>query len=212
MKKRDIYLSMGLIGIFILWLFFVLAPIYNDSDFKTITKISQIYDEPIFVIFNWITADEIQVGKLITLNLEIQGLPYTQNMTLNNIEIKFDEKQINYWVDDKAETKSIIDNEAKRQIQFPEKDQVQLKPDWESTTFNSESFNLRFITPEDISIQYCDYNLEMPCHNISKIIHPAPYDLANRIDSNRIVITLSLLTASLSTIVVWSRLRDTLKK
>ena len=122
-------------------------------------------------------------------------------MTLNNIEIKFFENQINYWYDD-ADL---------RQKKHPQSDNVTLYPDWKSNTFKSDKINFRFLIPEDISIQYCDYNIKATCFDIQKIIHPAPYDLANRIDSNRIVITLSLIIASLSAIVVWSRLKDTTK-
>jgi len=39
----------------------------------------------------------------------------------------------------------------------------------------------------------------------------APYDLANRIDGVRSVIILSLITAGLSTIVVWARIKDSKK-
>ncbi len=185
-----------------------MVPVYNDLDVKTITKISYIYEKPVSIIFHWITADQIQVGKLTTLELEIQNLPYNQNMTLSDIIVNFDQTQLNYWIDDKAKSKSIYDNEAKRQMLYPMKDEITLKPDWDSNTFKSELFNLRFVTPEDISIQYCDYNLDSPCHQIESIIHPAPYDIDDRIQSNRIVISMSLVTASLSSIVVWARLRE----
>ena len=202
MNKVDIGLVVGLGAIFIVGLFLVLIPIITLLDVETVSKVSGIYDEPIFLTFNWITDDEIQVGKLITFDVQVHNLSYTKNMTLNSIEISFIENQINYW----------YDQEDSRQNRYPQSDIVTLYPDWENKIFKSDKINFRFIIPEDISIQYCDYNLEIPCYDIPKIIHPAPYDLANRIDSNRIVITLSLIIASLSAIVVWSRLRDTLKK
>ncbi|MCH7647097.1 MAG: hypothetical protein IIA83_00610 [Thaumarchaeota archaeon] len=202
MNKVDIGLVVGLGAIFIVGLFLVLIPIITLLDVETVSKVSGIYDEPIFLTFHWITDDEIQVGKLITFDVQVHNLPYTKNMTLNSIEISFIENQINYW----------YDQEDSRQNKYPQSDIVTLYPDWKNKIFKSDKINFRFIIPEDISIQYCDYNLETPCSDILKIIHPAPYDLANRIDSNRIVITLSLIIASLSTIVVWSRLRDTLKK
>ena len=201
MSKVDIGLAVGLGTIFIVGLFLILIPIITPLDVETVSKVSGIYDEPIFLTFHWITDDEIQVGKLITFDVRAHNLPYTKNMTLNSIEISFIENQINYW----------YDQEDSRQNRYPQSDTVTLYPDWENKIFKSDKINFRFIIPEDISIQYCDYNLETPCYDIPKIIHPAPYDLANRIDSNRIVITLSLIISSLSAIVVWSRLRDTLK-
>jgi hypothetical protein len=202
MNKADIGLVIGLVIIFIVGVFLVLIPIITLLDVETVSKVSGIYLEPIFLTFHWITDDEIQVGKLITFDVQAHNLPYSKNMTLNNIEISFIENQINYW----------YNHEDSRQNKYPQSDIVTLYPDWENNVFKSDKINFRFTIPEDISIQYCDYNLEISCFDLPKIIHPAPYDLANRIDSNRIVITLSLITASLSAIVVWSRLSDTLKK
>jgi len=206
MKRADKILPFVIGGIFIIGIILVGGPVYNDLDVKTITKIDYIYENPISITFHWITADQIQVGKLITLELEIQDLPYEQNMTLSDIIVNFDQTQLNYWIDEKAASK-IFDNEAKRQISYPMKDEIILKLDLDSNTFKSESFNLRFVTPEDVSIQYCDYNLDSPCYQINNIIHPAPYDIDDRIQGNRIVISMSLVTVGLSSIVVWTTLR-----
>lgn len=184
---------------------FILLPFYYDLDVKTVTKITHIYDQPIFMTFRWIVPDEIQVGKLTTIQLEIQNLPYSKNMTLNDIVVRFDHSQLNYWIDNNAESKVIYDNEAKRQLLYPMKDSVILKPNWNDNRFESEFFNLRFMIPENILIQYCDYNLKSPCYQIENVIHPAPYDLDNRIQTNRIVIFMSLITIGLSSIVVWTK-------
>ncbi len=201
MKKVDFGLVVGLGIIFLVGVFLVLIPIITLLDVQTVSKISGIYEEPLFLTFHWITDDEIQVGKLVTFDVQAHNLPYMKNMTLNDVKIRFFENQINYW----------YNQDDSRQNKYPQSDIVTLYPDWDNNVFKSDKINFRFIIPEDISIQYCDYNLETSCHNIQKIIHPAPYDLANRIDSNRIVITLSLIITSLSAIVVWSRLRDPIK-
>jgi len=199
MHKVDIGLLVGLFLILIIGVILILIPIIDSLNVETVSKISGIYEEPLFLTFHWITDDEIQVGKLITLDIQAHNLPYTKNMTSNNIEINFIENQINYW----------YDQQDFRQNKYSQSDTVMLHPDWEKNVFKSDKINLRFISPENISIQYCDYNLKIQCHDVPNIIHPAPYDLANRIDSNRIVMMLTLITASLSTIIVWSRLKDT---
>lgn len=190
-------LILGLSIIFVIGFFLIIYPLYTPLDVETIRKVSEIYPEPIHLIFHWITDDEIQVGKLITLDVKVKGLQYFQNSTLKKVEIVFNERQINYW----------YDKDDPRQNKFEQADQITLKPNWNYNVFESNKINLRFIVPENISIQFCDYNIEPSCHTIENIIQPAPYDLASQIDSNRIIITLSLIIASLSFIVVWSRIR-----
>ena len=70
---------------------------FTPLDVKTVTKVSELYEEPIFLTFHWLTADEIQVGNLITLDIEIRNLPYNSNMMLENISIRFYEEQLNFW-------------------------------------------------------------------------------------------------------------------
>lgn len=198
MKKADIILIIGLPIIFVIGFALIAYPIIELLDVETITKVSGIYEEPFYLTFHWVTDDEIQVGKLITLDIEVKGLPYNKNMSLNKIIIKFEETHLNYWFDEKDP----------RQKNFIQGDSMLLYPDWEKNIFKSDKMNLRFIVPTDIFINFCDFNIEPTCHKIENIIHPAPYDVANRIQSMRAIITVSLVAASLTTVVAWSRLRD----
>ena len=171
-------------------------------DVKTVAKISNIYNKPIYLTFHWITHDQIQVGNLITLDVQARDLPYNKNMTMPNIEIHFNESQLNYWTNS-------IDTQNH---EISTKDYLILKPDWENGVFKSDEMNLRFIIPSDISVDFCDSNLKPSCKEVPTIMHPAAYDLENRIDTNRIQIALSLVTVSLSGIVVWSRFRENKSK
>ena len=199
MKKADYILAVTLPLFLIIGIVTVGIPWFTPLDVKTVTKVSEIYEEPIFLIFHWNTDDEIQVGNLIKLDITVNELPYKQDQDLKEISIRFYEHQLNYWS---------FDNDISNN-QILQQDRVSLKPNWAENIFESEQLLLRFIIPTDISIEYCDYNLDYSCHKISNIIHPAPYDLKNQIDTNRLVIILSLITASLSSIIVWSRLRET---
>ena len=58
--------------------------------------------------FNWETKDQIQVGELITLDIEVRGLPYKKNMTEPNIELFFEEKYLNYLSEDKKGVNEIL--------------------------------------------------------------------------------------------------------
>ena len=190
------FLLIGLPALIIIG-FFLLSPAYELDVYTTVKKVSGIYEEPILLTFHWIVEDEIQVGKLITLKIIAENLPYNQNMTLKEIELHFDEKYINFWINEKDQ----------RQKLYPTSNVFLLKPNLKNNVFSSEKINFRFIVPVDVPIELCDYNRNSPCEPIENIIHPAPYDLANRIDTNRIVIALSIVVAGIGLASVWARLR-----
>lgn len=79
---------------FAIWIF---QPMTEDYSFQTVKTISNLYDEPIYLIFNWNTEDELQVGKLITLSIELQNLPYSNTSELEDIKIIFDENDLNFF-------------------------------------------------------------------------------------------------------------------
>lgn len=65
-KDNTFYLVFILSVIFALWVYFVPYDLVERYQAKTIKKVSNTYNEPIFLIFNWETEDEIQVGKKIS--------------------------------------------------------------------------------------------------------------------------------------------------
>ena len=197
MKKIDYPFIGIIIAIIIIGIWQIGIPAIYPLDVKTVTKVSNIYNEPLFLTFHWITDDQIQVGKLIILDLEIRGLPYKENMTLNEIVINLNETQLNYWSDeDDVENNEIL-----------QADSFVFKPDWVNSIFISDPINIRFIIPTDISLEYCDYNIEPSCYEIKNIIHPAPYDLASSLEADSITIIISLVIVTLSTSVIRYRIR-----
>lgn len=196
-KKSKSLIGLSIIfGIlFVVGYVLVLQPMLEPYPAKIILQDSEIYGKPIFLIFNWETVDEIQVGDLITLNIEVIGLPYTKNMDKPNIELFFEERYLNYWSEDRND-----ENEILPIIPF------KLEPNLEWSTFSSQDVDLRFIIPDNTPIQYCDYQLEPACYEIQNIIQPAPYDLKERIKTNRTMITASLFIVGLSATLIWHRL------
>ena len=202
MKNRtlNLYLILGLIILFGIWVYLVGNPSLIPYDAKIVLKKSNIYDKPIYLTFNWQTDDQIQVGPLNILNIEVRGLPYNENLTNPNIELFFDEKYLNYWSEDKEDKNEILPI-----VPF------KLEPDWENNVFRSQNVKFRFIIPADIYLNYCDYNLNPPCYIIPNILHPAPYDIEERIKTNRIIISATLTAAALTGLVIWSRFRISTK-
>ena len=175
----------------------IYEPFVEPYKFKTISKVSEKYERPIYFTFEWETEDELQVGKNVTISSELRGLPYSSSdESLKEITLQFDERQLNYWSneDDK------INNETFQ------KDSVSFQPNWEEGVFRSDEVEVRFIVPTDITLKFCDNNIPT-CWNLTNVIHPAPHDLAVQIQTNRITLGLTFALAAFSSAIVWSRLR-----
>lgn len=178
---------------------FVVAPAIQDEQWFIVKKVSPtIYAEPIALTFHWIVEDEIQVGKLMTLEIIAENLPYKQNSTLKEIKLYFEEEYINLW----------FDKNDPRQKLYPTSNVFLLKPDKEKNTFSSGKINFRFIVPIDMHMMLCDQNQNDTCEPIENIVHPAPYDLANRIDTNRLVVGLTLAVMGIGVLNAWARLKN----
>ncbi len=178
---------------------FVAAPAIQYEHWFIVKKVSTtIYDEPIDLTFHWIVEDEIQVGKLITLEITAENLPYDQNTIPKEIKLYFEEKYINLWFDEKDT----------RQKLYPTSNIFLLKPDKENNIFSSGKINFRFIVPVDMHMMLCDQNQNNSCEPIENIVHPAPYDLANRIDTNRLVVALTLSVMGIGVLNAWARLKN----
>ncbi len=196
-QKID-FLLLSLPALFIIGSFIVISPAYELEDWYIVKKISTIfYEKPIQLTFHWIVEDEIQVGKLMTLQITAENLPYDQNMTLNDIELYFEEKYINYWNDQKDP----------RQKFYPTSNIFLLKYNSEKNLFSSEKINFRFIVPVNMHMMLCDQNQNGSCEKIENIIQPAPYDLANRIDTNRLVLALTIVVIGVGLLNAWAILR-----
>ena len=199
MNHRKLVADISLIVVIIiiggLLTFWIFNPMSTDYEFQTITKVSEPYENPIYLIFHWKTEDELQVGNLITLWIEIKGLPYLPEDDLDKIKVNFLEKDLNYF---NSETDLILPS-----------DSFEFNPDWDNKVFRSNESDLRFIVPNNISIQYCDYNQINSCMIIENIIHPAPHDLAVQINTNKIGLAISLILLLLSAVIVWRTLRST---
>jgi len=177
---------------------FVIQPAYELKHWYIVKKISpEIYENPIDLTFHWIVEDEIQVGKLMTLEIMAENLPYDKNMTLKEIELHFDEGYINQW----------IDKNDPRQNLYSTSNIFLLEYNSEKNVFTSKKINFRFIVPIDMHMMLCDQNQNGSCEKIKNIVHPAPYDLANRIDTNRLVIALTLAVIGVGILNVWARLK-----
>ena len=175
----------------------VFIPLNEPYSFETVAKVSEQYPQPLYITFQWETADELQVGKLITFGAEIRGFPYTiEDEPLEKIEFKFNERHLNYWNEESDIDKNIV----------LEHDSIELIPDWDKNVFRSQKIDIRFIIPTDITLELCDQNIQ-ECILIENIIHPAPHDLAIQVETNRIGIGVSLLIVVFSSVIVWSKLR-----
>lgn len=195
--KKDVPFIAAFGIISFLFLFFIIVPFITPYDFVTITKVSEQYPEPIYFTFHWVTEDELQVGKLITFDAKLRGLPYTPaDLPLQDIELKFDERQLNYW-SNKRDTQN---NEI---LQY---DFLIFRPNWENEFFETGEIDIRFIVPTDIRLEFCDQNIPN-CFFIENVIHPAPYDLYVQIETKRVAIGITFAIAIFSCLIIWTRIK-----
>lgn len=193
----DISLVVAIIILIIYFNQVIIVPANLDYEFETILKFSEMYEEPIFLTFHWITEEELQVGKSSSIWVEIQDMPYSvENIPSEQISLQFDERQLNFWN---------INIENKNN-DMPYIDTLIFEPDWEDNVFRSNEIEIRFIVPTDISAEFCDENIPK-CETITNIIHPAPFDLSTQIESNRIDSALMFIVVGLSFVIVWATLR-----
>lgn len=196
MRKRTIGAHIGLsiivIAVIISVFNWIYVPMNTNYSFTTITKVSNGYEDPLYFTYFWTTEDELQVGKEIQLEVQITGLPYSENNTsIKQISLEIDEKLLNFWNEFSTEP-------------LPTNVMI-FKHDLESNYFYSESMNIRFIIPTTINMTFCDENIPK-CIDIPNVIHPAPHDLAVQLETNRVGLGISLMLVILSSVIVWSRI------
>src|SRR5713226_5119712 len=194
-KKNIIFIGTLLILTF---LFFhaVVVPLTTNYPFQTVTKFQGKYHDPLYITFNWISQDELMVGKRILVSVEIRGLPYTSNQTLKDIQMKFN--GLNYF--------SNRDDTQNNKISTV--DTVVFTPDWNNHVFRSNQIQIRYIDPVDESIQFYDYNQPQSNMTISGIIHPAPHDTYVQINTERTNAGVSIAVLVATVVIVWSVLRE----
>ena len=193
--RKDVVFVIFLLVPFYFFIHFIIVPVTTEYSFQTVTKFEGDYPEPIFLTFHWKTADELMVGKQITVFVDVKNLPYTQNDTVQEINIKFN--NLNYFSNQFDEK-----NEKITQVDY-----LSLYPVWNENKFSSDPIKIRYIVPIDVSVDLCDYNSNEECMKIEQIIHPAPHDTFVLIDNARTSIGVSLSILSLTIIIVWVNFR-----
>lgn len=194
--RKDVIFILCLIVPFYFFVTMILVPYTTDYAFQTVTRFQGNYTDPIYLTFHWKTADELMVGKYIRASVDVRNLPYNETSTLKDITIKYN--QLNYF-------SNRFDEENNR---ISDVDYVTLRPDWDRNVFRSNEISIRYIVPQDVSIDLCDYNLQRECMEIKSIIHPAPHDTFVHIDNARTSIAVSLSILTLSIITAWFNLRS----
>ena len=152
-----------------------------------------ISSEEITLTLCWIVDNEIQVGKLITVDAKVsKAYPITNN-SKHMITITFPNNLINYWIDHG-------ENNV-RQYAYNTSDKLILKQ-INSTFFKSEPINFRFTVSEKISVEFCEYFPEEYCFPVKNLLQPAPYYLDQVFELNSETHKLSMQSNELNCTVV----------
>lgn len=192
---------------------------YDNVGHETVKKMEN-KNHTAHIRLCWIVTNEIYVGELITIYAKVDGSYYNNRTNINNITIMFPNELINYWDEysnyernqyisgpyyeniTKIYQSEYIEKNAIKKEKFEFTNMLTLYPNVNHTSYKSEPINFRFIVPEIINIEYCEYKLIKQCHIIKNIIKPAPYDLKERIYTNKAITDNLKITFFLSIITI----------
>jgi len=118
-------------------------------------------------------------------------------LTQSSQEIKMKFNGLNYFSD----PTDVADNKISKV------DTIIFKPYLNGNEFVSNKINIRYILPEDESVELYDYNISPNNMTIRGIIHPAPHDTFVQIDTARTNAGVSLAVLVATVVIVWSALK-----
>ena len=145
---------------------------YNARGYELIHMLPyENHTKDIKLTLCWIVDDQIQVGKLITLDAKASSERYTMNNNNHAITITFPNEIINYWED----------SNHTRQFNYTTSNQLILTQN-NFGIFESEPINFRFTLPESISITYCEYFPNEECIKVNNLLQPSSYYLDQEIE------------------------------
>ena len=175
-KLAEYVLFIGSILVIIIVVFPFLSTIHVvDYEFYTVSKITEMYDDPAFLSFHWKTKDEVITGQPIEVWAEVQ-LPYNTTDSLKKIEITFD--GVGYYA-------KSTDNYFERVSASEHVDLVY--QEGTERIFKSEPIKIRYAVDGHKDVTYCDYNAASPCVKIVDIIEVAPHATTVDISFEKIV-------------------------
>ena len=145
---------------------------HDTQGYELIHMISrENHTEDIKLTLCWIVDNQIQVGKLITLDAKASSERYTMSNINHTITITFPNEIINYWED----------SNHTRQFNYTTSNQLVLIQN-NFGIFESEPINFRFTVPENISVTYCEYFPNEECFKVYSLLRPASYYLDQEIE------------------------------
>ena len=145
---------------------------YDARGYELIHMISDVnHTKYIKLTLCWIVDNQIQVGKLITLDAKASSERYNMSNINHTITITFPKEIINYWED----------SNHTRQFNYTTSNQLILTQN-NFGIFESEPINFRFTVPENISITYCEYFPNENCFKVNNLLRPASYYLDQEIE------------------------------
>ena len=175
-RLLEYIIIIGSVVAIVILVFPFLFPIHLfDYEFYTVSKVSEIYKEDIFLSFHWKTANEIITGEPVEVWVEAQ-LPYNYTDQLQNIEITFD--GIGFY--------------AKSSQNYFERISTSEKVEFKSQKvgdrmFLTEPIKLRYAVEGAKDVLYCDYNVKPSCVKLLNIIEVAPHATMFDISMSKII-------------------------
>ena len=189
-----------LIGAFAL-IFVIFYPHFKDVhfveyEFYTVSRISSMYEQPVYLSFHWKTKTEVITGEPVEVWAETL-LPYTDNPP-QKIQVRFE--GVGYYDEPSPDYLERI-SEVDTVTLYPSEDKPSL--------FSSKPIELRYAVDGAKSVEFCDYNVIPPCSTVSDVIEVQPRSTAFETSIAKLIMVGTLAIYVLTVVLIFFTMRLT---
>jgi hypothetical protein len=183
-------------------IFAVFSPYLEDAhlveyQFYTVSRISNMYDEAVYLSFHWKTTTEVITGEPVEVWVEAL-LPYKTFDSLQKIQVRFE--GVGYYDEPSPDYLERI-SEDDTIILYPSEVQDSL--------FHSDTIELRYSVAGAKSIEFCDYNISTPCITVNDVIEVQPRATAFESSIAKLIMIGTLAICVLTVVLIFYTMRLT---
>jgi hypothetical protein len=195
-KLEYLFLVGALALIFVVFYGFFDKVHFVEYQFYTVSRISNMYDQPIYLSFHWTTTSEVITGEPVEVWAETL-LPYTSNPP-SKIQVRFE--GVGYYDEPSADYLERISEDDTIVLYSTEE-----KPE----LFRSKSIELRYAVEGSKAVEFCDYNVSPPCIMVSDVIEVQPRATAFETSIAKIIMLGTFAIYVLTVVLIFYTMRLT---
>jgi hypothetical protein len=193
-KLEYLFLAGALVLIFVVFYGYLEDVHFVEYQFYTVSRISDMYDESIYLSFHWTTTSEVITGEPVEVWAETL-LPYTSNPP-QKIQVRFE--GVGYYHEPSADYLERI-SEDDTIVLYPSEEKPQL--------FRSQPIEFRYAVEGSKGVEFCDYNILPPCILLSDVIEVQPRATAFETSIAKLIMIGTLAIYVLTVVLIFYTMR-----